>query len=451
MRSERHIKKFGEFMFEGRVRRSDREVVFESPEWLCVAPLTHEAAMKYGADTNWCTATSEPRYWEWYGNNGSRESALVYCLDKKKRPAPREARREKIQRFSELYNTDEWDEQDYSEYLDFSRVAVAMTKESGEMEMKIWDANNFETYDFDVYGMGDIPGFTDEMASAVSEWLRDNVDDRVDESSSGSVWLYHGTGKGQVLSIVRDGGMIRKRNGESEPSVSFTAVRDYADYYAKAKGGSHPCVLRTRADGRFVLSDRIRDNKGHEYVTFGRVPAEDLEIEKDGEWIPISRYAELHESAVRGRSIFESHRPDIDAITANYLKAAVWTEQERLQEEDGEGVEDIEDDELREIMKGRDFDPDDAHKHFDEDAQLDAYEDVKSFMSKAAGLFDKGFDDWENVGVDLWLNRNRHGSGFWDKENVYGWDGQADKLADIARGMGEKHVYIGDAGKLRFA
>ena len=42
----------------------------------------------------------------------------------------------------------------------------------------------------------------------------------------------------------------------------------------------------------------------------------------------------------------------------------------------------------------------------------------------------------EQIGHDFWLTRNGHGSGFWDRPEVYG-DDNAEKLSDIARAFGE--------------
>jgi hypothetical protein len=55
--------------------------------------------------------------------------------------------------------------------------------------------------------------------------------------------------------------------------------------------------------------------------------------------------------------------------------------------------------------------------------------------------------DWEMLGHDLWLTRNGHGAGFWDR-NELKKDGLGDKLSDIARKMGEKDPYVGDDGKV---
>lgn len=155
---------------------------------------------------------------------------------------------------------------------------------------------------------------------------------------------------------------------------------------------------------------------------------------------------ESHEKNV-SNPIIES-AGNIDSMVTGYLTAAVWTEQERLKEEDGP-PEDLEDETLREILAGREFDPGDAPLYFDEDSQLDAFEDISKFVSRS-GIDLSDMEVAVQAGVDLWLTRNRHGSGFWDKPEVYGYD-EAESYAEIARGMGSKHVYINDDGKLSFA
>jgi hypothetical protein len=48
------------------------------------------------------------------------------------------------------------------------------------------------------------------------------------------------------------------------------------------------------------------------------------------------------------------------------------------------------------------------------------------------------------VGHDLWLTRNGHGAGFWDR----GLGDVGDKLTAIAKRMGSKSLYVGDDGKI---
>ena len=48
------------------------------------------------------------------------------------------------------------------------------------------------------------------------------------------------------------------------------------------------------------------------------------------------------------------------------------------------------------------------------------------------------------LGHDLWLTRNGHGAGFWDRG--YGPDG--DRLTELCKPMGSDDAYIGDDGTI---
>ena len=48
------------------------------------------------------------------------------------------------------------------------------------------------------------------------------------------------------------------------------------------------------------------------------------------------------------------------------------------------------------------------------------------------------------IGHDLWLTRNHHGAGFWDRG--YGPDGQ--RLTELCKPMGSDDAYIGDDGTI---
>ena len=105
-------------------------------------------------------------------------------------------------------------------------------------------------------------------------------------------YIYHGTSKGAVLGIKRNGYMVPKNTGEVQPSISFTKNFDYARYYASAKGGSDKAViLRTQLDNSFSISERISDNKGYEYITFEPLSISKLEILlADGSWQPLENW-----------------------------------------------------------------------------------------------------------------------------------------------------------------
>ena len=107
----------------------------------------------------------------------------------------------------------------------------------------------------------------------------------INENLTTDVYIYHGTGKGQALSIQRDGYMKPNNTGESQPSVSFTEKLDYAKYYAKSKGGNNAVILRTLLDSNFILSSRIYKNNGYEYITYDKIPSSKLEIlTSNGDW-----------------------------------------------------------------------------------------------------------------------------------------------------------------------
>jgi hypothetical protein len=100
-----------------------------------------------------------------------------------------------------------------------------------------------------------------------------------------------------------------------------------------------------------------------------------------------------------------------------YLEAVLWTEEDEL------GPSNIESDVSFE-------------------AKVDTYIDIKKFKQLAGELIaQSGLDD-EQIGHDLWLTRNGHGTGFWDR----GLGEVGDKLSDIAREMGSKYAYVGDDG-----
>lgn len=52
------------------------------------------------------------------------------------------------------------------------------------------------------------------------------------------------------------------------------------------------------------------------------------------------------------------------------------------------------------------------------------------------------------IGYDLWLTRNGHGAGFWDRPGSADVLAAGARLSDAARKMGEQDIYVGDDGKV---
>ena len=124
---------------------------------------------------------------------------------------------------------------------------------------------------------------------------------------------------------------------------------------------------------------------------------------------------ELYE--ISGMYENEVASPEVMDILSGYLEAALWTEEDEI------GPANIESD-------------------ISNDAKIDSYTDIKNFMNQAGSLLN-GIEP-SQVGHDLWLTRNGHGAGFWDR----GLGEVGEKLTEIANAMGEKHLFWGDDEKI---
>lgn len=72
--------------------------------------------------------------------------------------------------------------------------------------------------------------------------------------------------------------------------------------------------------------------------------------------------------------------------------------------------------------------------------------DCETFLSApgAQDALGEGDWTWTQVGHDLWLTRNGHGTGFWDRDCYK----DRDLLSEAARKMGECDLYLGDDGQI---
>lgn len=65
-----------------------------------------------------------------------------------------------------------------------------------------------------------------------------------------------------------------------------------------------------------------------------------------------------------------------------------------------------------------------------------AQADCQLFLDKVRELLPPHID-YEQLGHDFWLTRNHHGTGFWDRPEIYGGQVIADQLTAIAHIFGE--------------
>ena len=105
---------------------------------------------------------------------------------------------------------------------------------------------------------------------------------------------------------------------------------------------------------------------------------------------------------------------DLDQFTSDYLEAVEWT---------------LDDSIKRDTVKG-----------FAPQAIAKAKEDCTSFQqANAADLEAYQGASGFTGGVDLWLTRNQHGAGFWDRGL-----GDLGKRLTVAARLGVQDAYVGD-------
>jgi len=224
----------------------EAEILYNQDNILVVKINSAEAMGYIGCSSQWCFASNPQQYWDNYTGEGGFATIVFNFNEEPSEPTAMVVVLEE----GSVYNMYNDFMEDGEEYL--IDIGVHNIIQRGEMELS-------ESFDIEKQ----IDGF-----------------------------IYHGTGKGQALNIQKDGFMKPNRTGEEHPSISFTKSFNYSKYYATVKGGSNKMViLRTKLTNDFILSPKILNNKGDEYVTFKKVSTNDLEILcPDNKWRPLNEW-----------------------------------------------------------------------------------------------------------------------------------------------------------------
>lgn len=140
-------------------------------------------------------------------------------------------------------------------------------------------------------------------------------------------------------------------------------------------------------------------------------------------------------------------KKNINKIINSYIECAIWTDEEQLKYQDKRNnqefykisEEDWDESEIKELVNNIDLN---IH-NFEENSLIKTYLDIKKFL-KLAGDAVNNIEESE-IGQDLWLTRNHHGSGFWDR----GYDEEiSNKLTKAAKSLGEAELYIDNENKI---
>jgi hypothetical protein len=137
--------------------------------------------------------------------------------------------------------------------------------------------------------------------------------------------------------------------------------------------------------------------------------------------------------------MFGYSQRELDAMVWHYARTALWSEidDDGHPLDDNYDVDDIDSDDMI-LMRG------DVTNFLElvDEVQPGVWETVRNTPP---------WTDPEQVGHDLWLTRNHHGAGFWDR-----WwnDGPESQLGDLltkwADSMGSASLYVGDSGQVHY-
>lgn len=106
--------------------------------------------------------------------------------------------------------------------------------------------------------------------------------------------------------------------------------------------------------------------------------------------------------------------------------------------------------ELDDSEEGRPLDENFTIFDFSEDAREKAHADCEEFLARASirglDILSWNCDKAEQAAFDFYFSRQGHGTGFFDRPDLYGEDRQA--LQEIAEGMGERCWFISRDGEI---
>lgn len=106
--------------------------------------------------------------------------------------------------------------------------------------------------------------------------------------------------------------------------------------------------------------------------------------------------------------------------------------------------------------EGREIEANHAEYDFSVQSQIVAFWQCSEFLHHPAAqrALATGYWSPDQLGHDLWLTRNRHGAGFWDRYSKWGEDREAYRIGEVlttlAHDIGEQYAYVGDDNMIYF-
>jgi hypothetical protein len=134
-------------------------------------------------------------------------------------------------------------------------------------------------------------------------------------------------------------------------------------------------------------------------------------------------YGEITRESIRDRKSW------LDVMVRDYIECALWSSTDESDESGGNPM-------------NQNYDLDDISQETLDQAIQDCITFANDFHDCILSLHQQCKYDQGQAGHDLWLTRNGHGAGFWDR----GLGESGDKMTAKAKSMGAIYLYIGDDG-----
>jgi hypothetical protein len=146
------------------------------------------------------------------------------------------------------------------------------------------------------------------------------------------------------------------------------------------------------------------------------------------------KYIKLFES-------FKLTEYDLNEIYEGYIECAIWSSEDDLNDNgDLDGLDDLD---MDLGLFNISIKPDLNIENIAPESKQKIMSDIKKFL-EIVGDAVSGLDP-SQIGHDIWLTRNGHGVGFWDR----GLDNEiSDILCDACEELGTSSIYLGDDMKL---
>lgn len=119
-------------------------------------------------------------------------------------------------------------------------------------------------------------------------------------------------------------------------------------------------------------------------------------------------------------------QPRLDTFTRAYIECALWSSNDNADEQGGEPLD--------RNYSASDIAPETLQR---------MKEDCEKFQSDNREALDESSIPNGRAGILFWLNRNGHGSGFWDEGCP-----RATELAEASKARGSFNLYVGDDGQV---